>query len=175
MFTMSFRVNLAPLNKFQRLYEQGMGSQGWGPVRRGVEKMTDVYMTSMYERFNRFSMGGGTWAPLADITIKRKQHESILVDTDTLRTSLNPRNRARSGLISGGRNGFRVGIPDGIRHPKSKLTVSQLASVHQLGKGRSGQNLPARPILVEPDTLTRSRMSRALADGLKTALRESGA
>ena len=161
-------MNLEPLSKLRRAWVSGL-SGGSGAMREALEKASGIYLQSMYERFNRYSSGGGDWAPLKQSTISRKGHDAILIDTYTLRNTLDPRSRVSSGLISAGTAGYRIGIPDGVPHPRSKLSVSQLASVHQQGLGR----VPARKIIVEASWITRHQMVKAMEVGLRRVLRET--
>ena len=168
MFTLKIKMNLEPLSKLRRAWISGL-SGGSGAMRDALEKASGIYMQSMYERFNRYSSGGGDWTPLKPSTISRKGHDAILIDTYTLRNALDPRSMVSSGLVSAGRSGYRIGIQDGIPHPRSKLSVSQLASVHQQGLGR----VPARAIIVEPSWTTKHKMAKAMEVGLKQVLRET--
>ncbi len=49
------------------------------------------------------------------------------------------------------------------------LTIGQLAAIHH--HGAPERNLPARPIIVQPDARTRERMGRALVSGVQKWLR----
>lgn len=132
-------------------------------MREALDKSARIYMQSMFRRFSRFSMGDGNWAPLSQRTIDKKGHDAILIDSDTLRNSLDI-----TGLRSAGTGGFKIGIPSGLDHPNSKLSVASLAKVHHFGLASSkNKNLPARPILVNPDPATRKRMNDAVVAGLR--------
>lgn len=174
MFSLKVKNSFNKLHNIRKLYVQGMRTDGWGPMHQALEKASAIYMRSMFRRFNRFSMGGGDWAPLSEITIKKKGHDAILVASDVLRSALDPSTLKKSGLLSAGHNGFQIGIPSGLSHPNSKLNIDQLAKVHHFGlASRVNKHLPARKILVRPDAATARQMNKAILEGLRELARRA--
>ncbi len=174
MFSVTVRYNFSGLEQFQRVYLLGMRLSGKNPIREGLEKASGIYMNYAYQRFKRNAVGGGRWPRLSLITIKRKGHATILVDTGTLKESLNPKSYRGQGLRTFGRGGFRVGIQSQITHPKSDLMVDELAKVHHFGRGKSGQNLPVREVLPTPTPEIQRAMARAVGAGIREAARRAG-
>lgn len=143
-------------------------------MRAALERASSVYMRSMFRRFTRFSMGGGSWAALAPATVARKGHDAILVESDTLRNALDPARIRNSGLLSVGHQGFQVGIPSGMDHGGSRLDIASLAKVHHFGLANSrNKRLPARPILVKPDLIIQYRMNLEIYKGLKELVKQA--
>ncbi len=134
-------------------------SSGRGEFRTIYKKWAVIYRRFLFRRFKKFSKGGGNWRKLKKSTIRNKGHSLILRDTDTLLDSLTPVFSKLPGqyerIIPGG---IEVGIRGG-KHPKSKVSVGQLASFHQTGAG----NYPARKIIV--------RMGRKGTIGITKALK----
>jgi hypothetical protein len=121
-----------------------------GPLQ-GLYRLWGIrYLSWIHRLFITNSTGGGEWEDLADSTIvarrnKNKKTIKILIDTGMLLRALsigNPGNRFE--FI---RYGVRVGFGGPARHPDGKATILDIAKFHQTGGG----NLPARPILHEPD------------------------
>lgn len=130
-----------------------------------------IYARFLTERYNRFSFGGGNWAPLAPSTLKQKQRKGLLLlilrATDLMFQAFAPEFAGKPGGINkqipfGVRISFGGGM--NIPHPPSEKTIGQIAMYHQLGGGR----LPQRKILVPPDTdcvaQMRHRMFTALEE-----------
>jgi hypothetical protein len=63
------------------------------------------------------------------------------------------------------RNGIRVGIGGPASHSGGKLTIGQLAAMHNNGEGR----LPRRPIIVQPSPDTARRMVQVMTEGMRRA------
>ena len=117
------------------------------------------YRAFLFERFNKFSRGGGSWKK----TKRWKENKPrrgrkfktaggglrfhlILRDTHTLYRSLTPKFSGLPGQyqeLKGNR--IVVGIKGG-KHPKAKITVGRLAEIHNAGEGR----MPKRQIFVQP-------------------------
>ncbi len=81
--------------------------------------------------------GGRPWAPLHPITVKKKGHDTILVDTEALLRSLVGRNKHSIARVHGGLG--KAELRYGTRRPD--------AWRHQAGIGRPGQNLPQRKMV----------------------------
>jgi hypothetical protein len=112
------------------------------------------YLRFIGKRFDRYSAGGGDWAPLSPSTIAQKKGTRKLYETGGLRRSLDPGGRHNLLLPS------HRGCKAGTRHP--------LAFVHQ--NGSREKHIPARPFVVPPDRPTQERMSRAVDAGVKKLL-----
>ncbi len=143
-------VNLAPLNGFVQRIQDGLRTPGGkGKIRRMFKLWAARYRADMQDRFDRFSKGGGDWAPLKH---KRKRgaknRASILRDTGILFSVLNPTFRGQPGAVEDGIPfGVEVGFGGPRTYPSGKgPTVADIAFWHHTGAGR----LPKRTILVEP-------------------------
>lgn len=107
------------------------------------------YRGFLFDRFNRFSRGGGNWPktkrwkqnkPRRGRKFKTanggSRYHLILRDTHTLYRSLTPKYSGRPGqyqkLVS---NRIVIGIKGG-KHPKAKITIGRLAAIHNSGEGR---------------------------------------
>jgi hypothetical protein len=139
-----------------------------------MQDWVSIYARFLTQRYNQFSFGGGTWAPLKPATIRQKQKKGLLLlilrATDLMFQSFAPEFAGKPGGIS-------EQIPFGVKikfgggmsmpHPPSLLTISELAMIHQLGN----QRLPARKIIVPPDTECRAQMRHRM----ETAMEELAA
>lgn len=136
----------------------------------GAQEAQEVYLAAMQARYIEQAMGAGEWAELAEETQKERAEQGfdptrpILIRTHALFNALFP---TRPGNI------FEV-LPDRVRagiggneiHPgyepyggsPGTLTFGEIASLHQSGTSR----MPARPILVEPETQTIDAMHAAV-------------
>lgn len=149
-----------------------------------------VYSSFLYERFDKFSKGGGDWKPLAESTIMARRHGmggrykrgrkaynkakasgggqvSILRDTGILLNALDPTMKAPGNRREVTRDGIIVGFGGKDKHPGTDLTIVKLAEYHQTGGGR----LPARPIIVEPDTKTMQKLREILILKIRSSLK----
>ena len=165
------------LTKFKQLQER-TGSRHPNMIefkKRAAQK----YRSFLFTRFDRFSRGGGNWpATRRSDTRKRrrgrpikgvdgrKRNAFILRDTHTLMKSLSPVFRNLPGqyqrLVG---KSIEVGIRGG-KHPKAKITVGELAEIHQLGLG-----VRVRKIVVQPDAATRSLLVADLKKTIKSYVR----
>ena len=133
-------------------------AKGNDPAVKGLlMDIGKLYLNAMVKRYRKYSKGGGDWAPLDPKTIKRRRGGgkgvATLVDTGLLISALAP-----------GANGnqlrkiapmvVRAGYSESTKHAKTGMTFAKLAEIHQNGN----KDLPARPILVEPDDKTKRRM-----------------
>lgn len=161
----------------RRLAQAGRSAGPSDLFDRAYRQWADRYSTYVHRWFD--SGGGGTWHPLADSTIRQRRSAEknrrlkrrrkpgtaktttrggatratvkILKDTGILRAGLSigaPGNLTRR-LVDGVEFGF-----DQSRHLGGKLTMAKLAEIHDGG----GPNLPARPILIDPDRRLIERM-----------------
>lgn len=195
---MPVRVDLRPLDRFESAIRRGLAAGGGGAthIRRAFKQWAKIYRGAMQERFVRLSRGGGgrggKWAKLKPSTIRgRKKGKgktvvsggrkrtiaqgtvAIMVNKGLVLSALDPVFRpgkgAKEEAIAGG---VTVGYGGPARHEKGKGTIAMIA--HTLHSGNP-PHLPARPIIVEPDGRTTSRMAevmeKALGDEWKQATR----
>lgn len=102
-----------------------------------------------------------------------KKRQRILWDTGSLLAALDPdASNGKGGLtqpLSGkGKLGVKIGFSDDVKHPKGALSIAALAAMHHNGVPEN--NLPARPIFVQPDTRTMSQLTRAVDIFIKQLL-----
>lgn len=137
------------------------------PLVKAFEKWEGLYQQYMESHFD--SGGSGTWLPLAKSTILRKQKEGlnngILVRTgilrDSLRAKFKPRRRQGRLVYS-----FRP-VPDFVHiSGKSMLLI---VFYHQAGT----ENMPARPIVIPPDTTMRRRMGTIMGKAMAAVMTQS--
>ena len=107
----------------------------------GLDRMTEVGQAAMADVDARFDTAGyGTWVPLSPITIARKGHDTILIDTGNMRASV--------GISDVKPTRVTVTVPYGGKDNDPAVPVR-----HQLGLGT---NLPQRKIVdVTPQLLER--------------------
>lgn len=136
------RGSRSPSNEFVAMYKK------WG-VR---------YSAFVRRRFVKFSRGGGNWAPLKASTKKARRGKgglvAILRDTGTLFGALTIGSPGNVGKNIP--NGYEFGFGGGGSHPEGRMTIVRLAEIHQ--KGARSRNIPARPIIVQPDSPTNRGM-----------------
>lgn len=135
-----------------------------------MKKWRARYLGFVRRRFSGHSRGSGNWPSLKPSTIrsrrkgKGKGSPGILRNTGTLFSVMDAQRTDNWKFI---RNGMRVGFLKNNRrsHPNSKrsLSVSDIAGIHQFGKGRN----PKRPIIVDPDKQTTDGMIRDLMRAAK--------
>ncbi|MBQ2622296.1 MAG: hypothetical protein IJF84_13235 [Thermoguttaceae bacterium] len=134
----------------------------------------------LLREFDTNARGGGKWEPLkrprpeprTDISTENAEQvsiskhfssQSILIDTGALRMAINPTGHNAGGLeeIKSEGLGFKTTLSVGWggedKHPPREgstvnphITIGELAVIHHFGNS----NLPARPLLVQPDTPT---------------------
>lgn len=130
------------------------------PIAVAYDQVQRRYQSFILERFDKFSRGQGNWRKLSDATIRRKGSTGILVDTRAMRLGLAAKNGI--GLVSktatDGRVGMIMGFTNKSSHPRSDLSIAQLATVHHLGLGR----VPRRRILVGPGADAKRQMRKGL-------------
>lgn len=132
-------VEIPGLQRFRRVVTRGDGS-----IKKAYNQWALRYRSFIQRRYNKFSRGGGNWAPLTS------RQGSILRDTNTLFTALTPSLTPPAGSINKPiEGGIEVGYGGPSGHPGGP-TIVQLAFWHQTGAG----NYPAREIIVAPDSDT---------------------
>ena len=139
--------------------------------------LTDIgnlYLAAMVKRYKKFSKGGGHWHKLDAETVKRKGNKknkkrkrqkvtvnqkktggptAILVDNGLMIQALAPGGNGQQ-VRRIGPMVVRAGYSESKKHAGTNMTFAKLAEIHQNGN----KDLPARPILVEPDDATKRRM-----------------
>ncbi len=159
-----------------------------GPVDKMFKAWGEKYLGFVDQRFDKFSKGGGDWPKLKDSTVRRRRKGgkkrggvsravsrltgggkvAMLADTGVLKGGLTV---GRSGnLFRRTSGGIRVGFGGLASHPGSKLTIRQLAIIHD--QGVPEKNIPQRQILVKPDRRLRRRMNADLKKMLKQIAKE---
>ena len=109
-------------------------------TRRILEMWVIRYRTFIQRRFDRFSKGGGDWAPL------KYRSGTILRDTNTLFTAMSPTLTPPPGSVNiFSVDSVEIGFGGQASHPGGP-TIRQIAEWHHNGDG----NLPIRQIIVIP-------------------------
>ena len=151
------KLDLRPLQKVVRRFK--------GDIPRDLKtQWAGLYSTFAKRRFKKFSRGGGDWAPLRPSTIAGRRKgkgtgrvASILWDKyGSLYKALTL--GAPGNLKKDIRGGVRFGYGGGAKH-KDGGTIAGIAHGHQFGNRK--RNLPARPIIVDPDQPTVNRLAAA--------------
>jgi hypothetical protein len=189
------KVNIGPILAMRGIVDVGWASNS-GPIGDAFVAWGKIYRTAMRRRFMRLARGGGEWPPLKYATIIRRRHGkkgrykrgaaaykrakasgggnvSTLIDTGVLVATLDPVFRGEgSGQIQKSIvGGVMVGIGGPAQKHEGSITVGALAEIHHLGLG----NVPARPILVDPDDSVKQIMARALELGINKAKKQADA
>lgn len=147
------KVTINLNGRVQRLVEVVEGDPR---ALNGMFKAMDrVYRAFIRLRWRTFSRGGGNWRRLADSTIQRKKHALILIDTKLAYGSVNPEFEEVFSIKPDKRTQFKAEVTFGSKaqYP-SGITVNEVMSYHQKGT----DTMPARPVLVSPDTRTKKSM-----------------
>lgn len=138
-----------------------------------LQKWEARYSAFVLQRFERFSRGGGDWAPLAESTKKRRRRgagrrdltrTSILIDSGTMRNSIDFK---ASGPFEAWRytyqgaylwemvgEGVELSLNGPARYPDG-TSVADVIRFHDKG----GPRLPQRRIIVPPDEATLAAMT----------------
>jgi hypothetical protein len=160
---MAVRFELDGLNNLRR-HSRAQS----GPYRRMWKQIGAIMLGFWRRRYNLFSKGGGDWKDLAPSTKRGRQKAkrgakgprrfAILVDTGLLQNALAI--GSPGSLLERHGRGIRVGFSN-RKHPDTDFTFADLADTHQ--HGNPAGNLPARPILVEPDERTKRTLRRVIS------------
>lgn len=151
----SVRVIINLNGRVQRLVE---AVEGKPEALSGIFKAMDrIYRAFIRLRWRRASKDDGTWATLSPSTIKRKGHDLILIDSKLAYESVNPEFEEVFSILPNKRTQYKAEVTFGSAafYP-SGVSVNQVMSWHQEGTDR----MPARPVLVSPDTTTKRNMER---------------
>lgn len=156
-----------------------------GKMRDGFERAGDVYLSSMRARFDR--EGDGTWVDLAPLTVTERielgfpgQHP-ILKRLGVLEEGL--LRGAPGNLFEHFRDGVAVGYGGDALHPGytgkdgeivgGNVPIAEIAATHQRGRNIGLAHVPARPILVPPDSETRRIMRAAIENAVALTIQEA--
>ena len=160
-------IDLGPLRKYRTALEADFRLRANGPVRKSFKQWAARYRSFLRERFDKYSKGGGDWAPLKDSTIKRRRKGkgtrrfaagsvAILRDKGIMFAALDPVFKNKPGQLQDDIPfGIRVGFGGAAPHGDDKITVAYLALIHNQGLG----HIPARIIVVAPDSATQRGMA----------------
>lgn len=162
---------MSRLKRFKGTLESDLRLSSNGPIRQALQDWGVIYAKFLIKRFYAYSMGAGNWPKLKPATIARKKRRGLLLwilrATDQMFQAFAPEFANKPGSITQQVPfGVRIGFGGGMRWPHSEanMTIAELASIHQLGKGR----VPVRKIIVPPDQWTvglmRDRMKQAVKE-----------
>jgi len=170
MFVIKVINNFAPLKKFARLFASGSSFSGFNsPFRNMLEQWGERYLSYAQNHFLKSSRGGGDWPALKPATIRQRRKgkgkgkPSILYDTGMLFRALTRGQRGNRFDIKG--YSVTVGYAGNSRHRKGKLTIKELAEIHNEGKG----HVPKRQIIIKPD----GRLLHQMRNDAKRATRRA--
>src|SRR5688572_9781218 len=88
-------VEMSGIHRFQEEIDSQLRGDSEGPVNDAVRQWGARAKGFLQERYEKFSRGGGDWAPLAESTKASRRNEdkesiAILIDTGVLVGALNP-------------------------------------------------------------------------------------
>lgn len=150
-------LNLHGLRRFRETLEADLRHGGNGPIRDALHEWAVLLARFLTRRWYE----GDNWKALKPATVARKLKQGllpyILRATDQMFQAFAPELARKPGRVTQDVPfGVRVGFGGGMRYPHStaKMSIAQLAMIHQLGLG----NVPVRKIIVPPDAATRAKM-----------------
>ncbi len=176
--TVTVKVDLAPLKRFQSAVSRALRTGGSGPIRDALKQWAARYRGYAQEQFTKNSRGG--WRGLAESTKKRRRGArrgatgarsfAILRDTNTLFSVLDLRFTGKPGAIQQDIPfGIKVGFggPARYKKGKSRATIADIAEFHHTGAG----NLPERKIMPAklPESVL-SGMGRDMDSGIQRTI-----
>jgi hypothetical protein len=163
---MSVETKINLNGRIQRLVEVVEGDP---KALEGIFKVMDrIYRAFIRLRWRRFSKGGGNWAPLSPLTVKRKGNDLILIDTKLAYESVSPEFEEVFSILPNKRTQYKAVVTFGSKEMyPSGISVNQVMSYHQEGT----DSMPARPVLVSPDTATKRNMERKCKEEITKYLR----
>ena len=170
------KINLDGLKRFRSQIEQNLRGTTNGPIRAALRQWGARFRGFIHERYSDFSRGGGGWRALDKKTIAHRRKgkggggaaivAAILVDTGTLKNSMDPKMAKPAGSIQQDVPfGVLVGYGGPARHPKGNATIADIAHFHQSGAGNLPDS-PARTIIVPPSGHVQSLMAGDMERGL---------
>ena len=129
-----------------------------------MKKWMKIVATALYDRFKRFSAGAGNWPAVYEIKKgKRRKKAKILQVTKTLLNVLHPTNPGPGHLRRIDKWKIEIGYGGSAKHPGGKISISNLARVHNFGEGF----MKKRQIIVQPSADTVAKMYEVLDSELK--------
>lgn len=173
------KIDLSRLDRYKSTVAVDMRGPGQGPVRSAMRQWAQRYLGFAQERFDELSRGGGgAWPPLSAATIKARRAPargnsqakravgrvaSILRNTGRLFAALTPGFGSKPGQLNEDIPfGVKVGYGGPASHGDDKLSIADIASIHQHGLGA----VPVREIIVNPTAQLQDQM----ADDMDRAL-----
>jgi hypothetical protein len=157
VITSSVKITMTSLTAYKKVVNTQLKSGSPGVLTDVFKQWAIRYRSFIQQRYNKYSRGGGDWAPLKQATIDAKGSSGILIDTGLMFSALTPVWQSPPGginrFITGGVEvgfGGEAGRPDGL------LTIAELAAIHQ----------ETRPIIVQPDNDTMEGCARDLERAL---------
>jgi hypothetical protein len=168
-------INVSGLANYLNVVPADLAGTGNGPVRWCFDyRWGPIYREFSQLRFDKYSKGGGDWKPLSDATKARRRKGkgprkfAILVDTATMKNALTYAFGGKPGQLQKDiPYGIKVGYGGPGRYRKGGQTVASIAEVHQTGDG-----VPQRKIIVDPDPPTVERMAKALQEAVINTLKK---
>lgn len=156
-------LNLSPLRKYRESLRKEIASGT--EANNLMVRFGRRYLAYLRDRFRVNRAGGGEWRPLAAGTIRATERKEgrvgILHVTGQVFNAL--REGQPGNLFERTRDGIRVGYGGEAKHViestggklrVSKLTIADIASIHNAG----GSRVPRRRIIVLPDEPLRKLM-----------------
>lgn len=132
------------------------------PMRQALNDSMDVYMDGQRARFAAASGGDGTWAPLAESTVRQRERRG-----DTPVEALHITGGLEGSLERGSSDHVFEETPDGVREATSHC----LAVIHH--NGSTSRHLPARPVMAEPEDESLDEMKEKLVAGMRQSIVDS--
>lgn len=183
MLNIKVTTNLRGVENFKIGFRNGLQPNSAGPLSVMFKRWAIRFRTFIQRRFNQYSRGKGDWPDLSQKTKDRRRKGrkksknagsfSILRDTNTLYLATNPQFSNLPGQLEDRKFSLViVGYGGPQKHKSGKMTVGQLAEVHQLGLGKG---LPERGIIVDPDIRTRRQIRNDARDAVNALIAETGA
>ena len=161
MFEVKVKNNFKPLKKFVGLFTSGSRfSRAGSPFREMLEQWGERYLAYAQDHFLKASRGGADWAQLKPATIRQRRKgkgsgkPSILYDTGMLFRGLSRGHKGNRFDIKNYSVIVGYGGRDRIR--KGKITIKQLAEIHNMGKG----HVPKRQIIIKPNSHLINKMRK---------------
>lgn len=171
MVKLKVTIDVNPLRSFRTQVSADIKNPG-GEIGSVVMKSwPEHYFEYLRKRYRQNSAGGGDWPALSKRTLEKKvERKGIVRISDTIYNALKPGNPGNMVKKVSGNKGVRLGIGGENVHPGSKLPIGKLAAL--LSSGNPEKNLPARPIIVAPDTETLTRLRISTQRGFAKFIRK---
>lgn len=148
------------------LMRNGLRIRGIEPeYQSAFRDINRFYREFLQARYRKFAKGGGNWRKLAESTIRRKGHDTILFDTNLMFSVFQPEIVRTTGLTNTTDKLGMIVVASGSGrvYPTSGVSVSKVMGYHQAGGGR----LPQRKIVVGMDEATAQKSARRIEKAMK--------